>query len=286
MKEIAVISGKGGTGKTTFVAGLASLVNNGVFADCDVDAADLHLIFSPEIKNREIFFGGKKAFIDSEICTSCGVCREVCEYSAIDETYTVDPFGCEGCSACQYFCQYGAISFDFRESGEIFISSSRFGDFVHARLHPGEENSGKLVTKVRNETKKIAVEKNADTILIDGSPGVGCSVIASITGVDYVIVVTEPTLSGMSDLKRTLSLLSYFKLKSGVVINKFDINKAVTSEIENFLKDEKSDYLGKLPFDSESTIKSMEKGLSVIEAYPESEFSKRVTAIAKQVLKN
>jgi len=286
MKEIAVISGKGGTGKTTFVAALASLVENGVFADCDVDAADLHLIFSPEIKKRDKFFGGKRAFIDSDKCVACGVCREVCEYSAIDESYTVDPFGCEGCSACHYFCKYGAISFDLSESGELFISSSRFGDIVHARLHPGEENSGKLVTKVRNEAKKIAVAKKSDTILIDGSPGVGCSVIASITGVDYVIVVTEPTLSGLSDLKRTLSLLDHFKLKSGVVINKFDINEAVSFEVENFVKSENVDFLGKLPFDAETTIKSMEKALSVVEAYPESEFAKKVTAISKFVLRN
>ncbi len=283
MKEIAVISGKGGTGKTTFVAALASLAKNYVFADCDVDAADLHLILTPEIKSSEKFFGGKKAFIFKDKCVECGICREVCEFNSISEDFVVDSYGCEGCGACYYFCKHGAISFEPSESGEIFISSSRFGTIVHARLHPGEENSGKLVTKVRNEAKREAVTSNAEGILIDGSPGVGCSVIASITGVDYVLVVTEPTLSGLSDLKRTLALLKHFGLKSGVLINKFDINNKVSAEIENFVKGENVDFLGKLPFNPEIATVSMEKGLTVLESFPKTDFAKKIKAIAFQL---
>ena len=202
MKELVIISGKGGTGKTTFTASFAALAKQAVFADCDVDAADLHLLLHPEIQRREEFRSGSTAFIDQEKCTHCGRCQELCRFDAINDSHTIDPFSCEGCTVCFHFCPANAI--DMRENlcGEWFISETQYGQMVHARLAPAEENSGKLVAIVRQQAKRIAEEQQKSLIVIDGPPGIGCPVISSLAGVDMVLVITEPTLSGIHDLQR------------------------------------------------------------------------------------
>ncbi|MBW1914630.1 MAG: ATP-binding protein [Deltaproteobacteria bacterium] len=212
MKELVIISGKGGTGKTSMVSAIASLAQNKVLCDADVDAADLHLIMSPKVIKSEPFKGGCEAAIDKGKCTECGLCRKLCRYGAIREDFTVDSIECEGCGVCFYFCPEKAISFDQKTCGEWFISDTRHGPMVHARLGIAEENSGKLVTIVRKESKKLAEEKGMGLIITDGAPGVGCPVIASIGGANAVLIVTEPTVSGVHDMTRVAELASFFKI--------------------------------------------------------------------------
>ncbi len=239
MKEIVVISGKGGTGKTSVVASFAALAENPVLADCDVDAADLHLVLSPQIKNRQDFSGGKSARIIPDKCTFCGKCYELCRFDAVKKittgesvTYEIDPVACEGCGVCAWFCPEKTISFENVKNGEWFISDTRYGPMVHARLGIAEENSGKLVTLVRKEAKKIAEDTGCFFIIVDGSPGIGCPVIASIGGADLVIIVSEPTLSGEHDLERVAELAKHFGIPAMVCINKYDINRDMTKRIE------------------------------------------------------
>ena len=242
MKEMVIISGKGGTGKTSIVASFAALADKCVVADADVDAADLHLVLEPTIIRREDFSGGSRARIMSARCTACGKCAEVCRFEAIsddgpgnveaDQTYRIDPIGCEGCVVCAYFCPEEAIEFAPVVNGQLFVSDTRHGPMVHARLGIAEENSGKLVSLVRTRAKAIAEERGLDLVLIDGSPGIGCPVISSITGADRVLVVTEPTLSGLHDLKRVSELTRHFGIETQVCINKWDLNRDITSEIE------------------------------------------------------
>ncbi|MBN2445868.1 MAG: ATP-binding protein [Phycisphaerae bacterium] len=234
MKEIVVISGKGGTGKTSLAAAFAALAGNAVVADCDVDAADLHLLLEPEVRQTHDFSGGKLARIDPVKCIGCGKCDEVCRFEAVrqnNELYVVDPIACEGCGVCVHFCPVGAIEFGEAINGQWFISDTRFGPMVHARLKPAEENSGKLVTLLRREARRIAGEQGRQTIIVDGSPGIGCPVIASITGADLVLVVTEPTLSGQHDLERVAKLIAHFNIPAAVCVNKWDINPDITETI-------------------------------------------------------
>jgi len=284
MKEIVVISGKGGTGKTTVVLGFASLAKNAILADCDVDAADMFLILHPETHHTESFSGGKLAEILQEPCTACGKCREVCEFDAISEDYVVDPLACEGCGACYYFCPHEAILFEPQYTGSVFHSNSRLGPFFHARLNPGQENSGKLVTRVRNDARAAAVEQGNDLILVDGSPGVGCPVVASVTGADYIVVVTEPTLSGFHDLERVFELMSHFKLSGGVVINKFDIHLKMSDNIDALAAKGGFDRLGRIPYRAEEVISAMNNGQTVIEADPDSPVATAVADVWKQLL--
>lgn len=242
MKELVVISGKGGTGKTSVVASFAALAGNVVLADCDVDAADLHLVLAPSTIRREKFSGGSRARIMTGHCTACGKCEEVCRFDAIfydapgngrvDRTYRVDPIACEGCGVCAHFCTDRAIEFAPVVNGEWFVSETRCGPMVHARLGLAEENSGKLVSTVRTEAKKLAEQRKLDLLLIDGSPGIGCPVIASITGADLVLAVTEPTLSGQHDLARVAELTRHFGIPTLVSVNKWDLNEQVAGEIE------------------------------------------------------
>ncbi|NOZ12298.1 MAG: (4Fe-4S)-binding protein [Acidobacteria bacterium] len=283
MKEIVIISGKGGTGKTTVVLGFASLAENAVLADCDVDAADMFLVLDPETYHTESFTGGKVAEILPEPCTSCGKCREVCEFDAISEAYVVDALACEGCGACYYFCPHNAILFEPQYTGTVFHSRSRLGPFFHARLNPGQENSGKLVTRVRNDARAAAVEQERDLILVDGSPGVGCPVVASVTGADYVVVVTEPTLSGYHDLERVFELMSHFKLSGGVVINKFDIHREMSDNIDALAAKGGFDRLGRIPYHAEEVISAMNNGRTVIEAAPDSPVAKAVKAVWREL---
>ena len=224
MKQLTVISGKGGTGKTSITASLAVLAKNVVVADCDVDAPDLHMLLHPQIIEKQPFKGSKLAAIEESKCTKCGLCHKICRFNAISDKLTVDSIGCEGCGVCAMICPVAAITLKERVSGNAYISKIPQGFMSHALLNPGEANSGKLVTLVRQNAKNIAITQKLDVIIIDGSPGIGCPVIASITGVDAALVVTEPTLSGIHDLKRVLGLLNHFKVTPFVCINMYDIN--------------------------------------------------------------
>ena len=241
-KELVVISGKGGTGKTSIVASFAALADKAVLADCDVDAADLHLVLDPKIVRRESFSGGKRARIKSGHCTACGKCQELCRFDAIyfdgpgngrvDKTFRIDPIACEGCGVCVWFCAENAIEFAPAVNGEWYVSETRHGPMVHAKLGIAEENSGKLVSTVRQEAAKLAEQRGADLVLIDGSPGIGCAVIASITGADLVLIVTEPTVSGLHDLDRVAALTGHFTIPALVCVNKWDLNPQLASQIE------------------------------------------------------
>jgi MinD superfamily P-loop ATPase len=259
MKEIVIISGKGGTGKTSIVASFAALANKCVVADADVDAADLHLVLGPKTIHTEDFSGGSRARILTEKCTACGKCEEVCRFQAIvhdgpgsgttDSTYRIDPIGCEGCGVCAYFCPEEAIEFGPVVNGHLFVSETRHGPMIHAKLGVAEENSGKLVSLVRTRAKEIARGKEIQLILIDGSPGIGCPVISSITGADHVLVVTEPTLSGLHDLARVSDLTRHFGINTQVCINKWDLNADLTSEIETQARQRGLGVAGKVRYD-------------------------------------
>jgi MinD superfamily P-loop ATPase len=249
IKEIVIISGKGGTGKTSLVAGFASLAEKKVLCDADVDAADLHLIMSPKVIKESDFKSGFTASIKRETCTACGLCRDLCRFDAINDNYEVNPIDCEGCGVCVYFCPEDAIGFPENTCGEWFISDTRFGPMVHARLGIAEENSGKLVTLVRHEAKTLAEEKNLGLILTDGPPGVGCPVIASIGGARAVLIVAEPTVSGIHDMQRVSQLSAHFNVPAMVCVNKHDLNLDLTREIENFAKEKGVSFLGHVPFD-------------------------------------
>jgi MinD superfamily P-loop ATPase len=274
MKELVVISGKGGTGKTSIVAAFADLAKNAVFADCDVDAADLHLVLEPTIKHTADFSGGKQAFIVTEKCIGCGKCQDLCRFDAINldgpangtiaKTYTVDPISCEGCKVCVEFCPVDAIEFNDSINGQWFISDTRFGTMVHARLGIAEENSGKLVSLIRKEAKRIAEENKKDLIIVDGSPGIGCPVIASITGADLVLIITEPTLSGKHDLERVADLAAGFKIPVLIAINKFDMNPDVAGQIEEDARKRNIKVVGKVRYDKAFTKAQIMK-CSVVE---------------------
>ncbi len=274
MKQLTVISGKGGTGKTSITAAFASLTKNAVFADCDVDAADLHLILKPNVKKTMGFHGLKIASVNKETCTECKKCYEHCRFDAIDEDINILKESCEGCGVCEYVCPVDAIQMVDRDSGFSYISDTRFGPMAHAMLKTAEEASGKLVTVVRNNAKTLADEKKKDLIIIDGPPGIGCPVIASISGVDLVLVVTESTLSAIHDLERILGVAYHFKIPAVVCINKYDINLDNTEKIEHYCKNNNIDIVGKLPYDNIVT-EAMIHEKNVIE-YSKSDFSNMI----------
>jgi MinD superfamily P-loop ATPase len=248
IKQLAIVSGKGGTGKTTIAAAFASLAKNKVMVDCDVDAADLYLLLRPKVLTQEKYFGGRSPQVDLDKCTQCGLCTEVCRFHAI-ENGVVDYVSCEGCGFCSHICPENAIMMEKAFSGDWFVSETPYGPFVHARLGIGEENSGKLVTVVRRQATEIAKEKNLNLIIIDGPPGIGCPVTASMTGVDLVLAVTEPTLSGIHDLERILKLSDHFKIPSMVCINKFDINLQNSEQIGSYCESNGSKIMGKIPYE-------------------------------------
>ena len=285
MKELVIISGKGGTGKTSLVAAFASLAGSMVLCDADVDAADLHLIMNPDVKKTSDFQGGHKAVINRDKCTECNLCRDLCRWDAIDEDFRVDPIQCEGCGVCFYFCPEKAIEFPLQTCGEWFISDTRFGPMVHARLGIAEENSGKLVTLVRKEAKTLAESKNIDLILTDGAPGVGCPVIASIGGADAVLVVTEPTVSGVHDMERVIQLADFFKTQAVVCVNKYDLNPEKAGEVEDFAVQKGLAFLGRIPFDPIFT-KAMVQGRNIFEYDPGSEACHAVRQIWEKIRHN
>lgn len=282
MKELTIISGKGGTGKTSITGSFASLAANKVLADCDVDAADLHLILQPEIKHREDFFGGKIAYINPDLCTSCGKCVEVCQFDAISDDFVVDPVSCEGCSVCVHFCPVNAIEFNPALNGEWYISDTRCGTMVHARLGIAEENSGKLVSIVRQQAKKLAEEKSLNLIIVDGSPGVGCPVISSLTGTNAVLIVTEPTLSGMHDLERVVSLAKdHFNIPTYVCVNKYDLNSGITDKIDAYCREHDILLVGKIRYDTVFTQAMIHKK-SVVE-YSDGEVAGEIKSMWEQL---
>ena len=268
MKQLVIISGKGGTGKTIISAAIATLAQRKVMADCDVDAANLYLLLQPEIQETHQFSGGEKALIDDEKCTQCKECVDVCRFDAIaekdDEEIFIDPISCEGCGVCSHICPVDAIKMEKALSGEWYVSKTKYGPFVHARLGIGEENSGKLVAEVRKKAKEIAEENSLDFVIIDGPPGIGCPVISSLSGTDLALVVTEPTVAGIHDMERVVQMAAHFKTQTACCINKFDINLENSAQIESWCEKNSIPLLGKIPFDEEVT-ESMVKGIPLTE---------------------
>ena len=267
MKQLVVISGKGGTGKTSLVASFASLAERAVLADCDVDAADLHLVVQSSLVSRTDFWGGKRALIDSDRCTDCGICRDLCRFDAISSdssTFSVDPIACEGCGVCAWFCAEDAIDLVNTIDGEWYLSETRLGPMVHARLKAAGENSGKLVSILRTEARESAKNRDIDLVIIDGSPGIGCPVIASITGADLVVVVTEPTLSGLHDLERVICLTKHFRIPTMIVVNRYDVNEEIARRAELQAQKLGAGLLGRIRYDPAVTQAQIQ-GLSVVE---------------------
>ncbi|WP_243270093.1 ATP-binding protein [Thermanaerosceptrum fracticalcis] len=282
LKELVVISGKGGTGKTSIVASLASLLYNKMIADCDVDAADLHLVLQPQILEKHEFWSGKTAFINKDKCLECGQCLELCRFAAINENFVVDKVSCEGCGVCVYFCPAKAINFKENLAGHWYISQTPYGTMVHAKLGIAEENSGKLVALVKNQVKKLALEEKKEFILVDGPPGIGCPVIASISGANLVLAVTEPTISGIHDLERVVALTKHFKINTAVCINKADINPEVTKKILLECREEGLEVLGIIPYDNAVT-KAQVEGVNVVEFSPTSPAVKEIKTMAEKI---
>ena len=283
MKELVILSGKGGTGKTSLTAAFAAVSKESVLCDADVDAADLHLLMSPEVKNETDFKGGGLAIIDPDKCTECGQCIELCKFDAISDDFVVDKIDCEGCGVCVDLCPEQAIDFPIQTCGKWFISDTRFGPMVHARLGIAEENSGKLVALVRQEAKKLAQEKNIDLLLTDGPPGVGCPVIASIGGATALLVVTEPTVSGIHDMTRALELAEFFKVPAMVIVNKYDLNPDQADAIEKSVTKRGLTFLGRIPFDSAVT-KSMVQGKTIFEYDESSDISQKVKEMWNKIM--
>lgn len=269
MNEIVVISGKGGTGKTSITAALAQIGgDNLVVADCDVDAADMHLLLEPDYHKKETFYSGFHAVIDSGKCIECDKCIDVCRFDAIkksNHSNEVIELNCEGCGYCEKVCPTNALVMEENNVGQWYISKTKFDNFlVHAKLGIGAENSGKLVAKVKNEAKEIAKEHQKEFVLVDGSPGIGCPVVSSLSGADFVVFVTEPTVTGLHDLKRVHQLVKQFNIRSGCIINKCDLNEEVTKETEQFLQSENIKYISKISY-NESFSKAIIEGKTLME---------------------
>jgi MinD superfamily P-loop ATPase len=264
MNELTIISGKGGTGKTSLVAAFASIASNAVFADCDVDAADLHLLLLPDIKEKHLFDGGLTAWIDPNLCISCDVCRELCRYDAIDENFQVNPFNCEGCGVCFDHCEAEAIQLTREKAGHWFVSATQRGPLVHARLGIAQDNSGKLVAQVRKRARELAAEQGLSLLVVDGPPGIGCPTISSITGANLVLAVTEPTQSGCHDLARVLALTEHFNIQTAVCVNKYDLNEELTAQIKALCIEKNVIFLGTIPYDT-AVIKAIVQGTNLMD---------------------
>jgi len=289
MDEITILSGKGGTGKTTLTAALTSIAENAVFCDNDVDAANLHLILQPEVKEEHTFDSGWVVSVNEEKCTGCGICQDYCRFNAIHynekEKIEINPFQCEGCRLCERVCPLQAITSIKNKNNYWYVSDTRFGPFVHAKMGPGEENSGKLVTQVRKKAAEIARNINAKFIINDGPPGIGCPVIASLANTNKVIMVIEPTLSGLHDAQRLVDLVRMFNIQIYAVINKYNINEKVTQNIEKYLKDNTISIIGKIPFHTD-LVKAMIFKKTIVEYNPESEITKIIRSIWEKINNN
>ena len=280
MREIVVISGKGGTGKTSLSASFVYLEGkNALACDCDVDAANMHLLLDADFKEQEDFYSGEVALINEPLCTNCGECADVCRFDAIhviDGQHKINPISCEGCHYCSRICKTSAIDMITQKAGDIYTSNIKGGTkMVHAKLGFGAENSGKLVAKVKQNAKMMALKENKKYVITDGSPGIGCPVISSLSGASLVVLVTEATVSGLHDLQRVQKLVKTFNLKAVCIINKYDLNEDMSSQIENFLKEEDITLVGKLPYD-ETFTKALAKAQTIIEYDDNSELAKLV----------
>jgi MinD superfamily P-loop ATPase len=293
VKQLVILSGKGGTGKTTVAAALAHLASQEaslVLVDADVDAANLELVLSPQVQEEHAFFSSKVALVDPELCTACGTCEEVCRFDAVVapneesgcDAYSIDPVACEGCAVCHYQCPADAISMEEPQDGLWFRSDTPFGPLIHAHLLAGQENSGKLVSEVREQARKVASTGGQEYIIIDGPPGIGCAVIASATGTDLVLVITEPTVSGLHDLERVLGVTQHFNIPAVVCINKYDINPEKAQEISDYCAQRAIEVVGLIPFDTVVT-KAMVQGKPVT-AYEDGQVSEALRKVWKRVL--
>ena len=282
MKEVVVLSGKGGTGKTSLVGCFAALASSKVLADCDVDAADLHLLLQPSVRDKKEFWSGQTALIDEKLCTQCGMCETVCRFNAIKD-FVVSPLACEGCAFCTYVCPEHCITMKERMAGHWFVSDTRHGPLVHAQLGIAEENSGKLVTVVRNQAQIITRRENLARIIIDGPPGIGCPVISSLSGVNLALLVTEPTLSGIHDLERVIGLCQHFHVPAMVCINKCDVNEENSRRIVEQCKTQGIEVAAQIPFDT-SVTQALIRGLSVVE-YSHNGVAKQIETLWESVLK-
>lgn len=283
--EIAIISGKGGTGKSSISAAFATLNGEVLLADCDVDAANLYLLFNPSHEEEEVFIAGEKAFIDYSLCTNCGICVDYCRFGAIsfiNEKVSISEILCDGCRLCSRICPENAINMVPNDKSMMYSGSFRNGKMVYGRLSPGEENSGKLVNMVREKAKEIAKENNLETIILDGPPGIGCPVISTITGVDKVVIVTEPTISGLHDMQRTVEIVQKFSLPAFVIINKYDLNSVMSDQIEDWCRQNKITIAGRLPFNKQM-VEAMVMGKSITEFAPDSEISKNIRIIWNKI---
>jgi len=280
-RELTIISGKGGCGKTTITASFTALAKNPVIADSDVDASDMHMLLQPQVRKTETFNGLDVAQKNDDICINCGKCYDNCRYGAFDPDNTLHPDKCEGCAVCEMVCPVGAIQMVKRNAGESYISDTRFGPMAHAKLHAGEEATGKLVALVRQKAKELAAETGRDLVIIDGPPGTGCTVIAALTGVDLVLVVIEPSLSGIHDAKRVIDVDRHFKIPSLVCINKYDVNEENTQHILDFCEAEGIEVVGKIAYDDTAT-RAMMAGKTVVE-FSDGELSQSIKDIWQKV---
>lgn len=283
MKEVVVLSGKGGTGKTSIVGSFAALAKDAVLVDCDVDAADLHLILQPVVRQKQEFWSGQTATIDDSRCTQCGLCQELCRFKAIKD-FKVDRTACEGCSFCSHICPSEAITMKENLAGHWFISDTSYGPLIHARLGIAQENSGKLVATVRKQAREIAEKQKMDYIISDGPPGIGCPVISSLSGASLALLVTEPTLSGIHDLERVLDVCHYFSVPALVCINKYDINEVNSRQIETYCHTEGADVVAKIPFDNVFT-EAMVHGMPVVK-YSDGVVSQQIKRLWQNVAEN
>jgi MinD superfamily P-loop ATPase len=277
MKEIVVISGKGGTGKTSVSASFAWLAGkNAVVADCDVDAANMHLLLEADFASQEDFYSGELAVIDAETCINCGACKEVCRFNAIDvvdRQHTVNPIDCEGCRYCSRVCPTDSIEMITQKAGDLYVSHIKTGgEMVHAKLGFAAENSGKLVAKVKQVAKMTALEENKAFVITDGSPGIGCPVISSLSGASLAVMITEATVSGLHDLERVYKLVKTFNINTVCIINKYDLNASVTEAIETFLQEENIPLVGMFPYD-ETFTKALSNAMPIVQFDPHGRLS-------------
>jgi MinD superfamily P-loop ATPase len=291
MKQLVILSGKGGTGKTSLTAAFAHLASQSntpvkaILADADVDAANLELVLAPQVLERKDFWGGKVAEIDQELCVGCGTCVAVCRFDAVHETggiYQIDPIACDGCAACVYQCSEQAITMQEQLAGEWFRSESRYGPLFHAALKPGGENSGKLVTLVKQNARLLALDEAYELVLVDGPPGIGCPVISAVSGADLALIVAEPTAAGVHDMRRVLSTTNHFGVRALVCINKADIYPAGVAEIEGFCQEQGVEMVGHVPFDLTVT-NAMVQGQTVTAFDPEAPASQALRGIWRQI---
>jgi MinD superfamily P-loop ATPase len=284
--EIAVISGKGGTGKSSISAAFATLNGEVVLADCDVDAANLFLLFNPVHEEEFVYIAGHKAVINYNICTNCQVCKDFCRFDAIslqNDKVIISEISCDGCFLCSRICPENAIKMIPNDKSRMYSGSFRNGKMVYGRLAPGEENSGKLVNMVRDKAKKVSEDTGIETIILDGPPGIGCPVISTITGVDEVIIVTEPSISGLHDMQRTTDIVHKFNLKPLIIINKADLNTEMSEQIKNWCKEYGIEVTGELAFDAQ-IVEAMVQGKSIIEYNRENSISKKIRDIWNKIL--